>query len=438
MSFSDVTWTDLSNCVTSGSSIRQNTGPEDWSAGAASIDSMAPANGSGLQFTLGGGSPQWACGLLDEVNDFQLIVDDDDHLYVIENNVEKYDYGIITGSEVFSLIINGSGYIEYKVDGSTIYTSTTSITGVMNAYCFFKYISANWTLLSVQINGSLEDALDGGSSSGGKIAEFYEQIMYGGSTSSGTLIIWADDEDMSGHSNSEGIFAIDLIERLKGSSSSGGTIVTDLESLLSAISLSSGIFVEAEAYHDDFEGGSTSGGVFAITFDESFKGLSTSGGTLTEQEIQAVSSLITYVLNLDTKRTYQFNNYNFTGIGRFNDVLIGKKGNEVYDLETQATDDDGTPIVASMDFGKLDFGVPNFKEARGIYVECDDGENVTVTVTPDEKTARTFTVGMDKMRGLPNNLNGKRFAFTIENIDGKQIKVRRIHQQINILSLKGK
>jgi hypothetical protein len=311
------------------------------------------------------------------------------------------------------------------------------MSGAIKAYCAFEYISANYTLTNVQINGSLEEVFIGGSLSGGIIAENYEQLMAGGSESSGTFIIWVADEIMSGHSNSSGRIAVDYVQTFKGLSNSGGKFITDLEGLLKGLSRSSGIFIVAEDHHDTFEGASSSGGRFAITFEERFKGHSTSSGTLTGQEIQAVASLITYVLNLDTKRTYQFDNFEFTGIGRFNDVLIGKKGNEIFDLETPALDDDGTPIVATLDFGKLDFGVPNFKEARGIYVECDDGETVTVTITPEGKTARVFTVGMDKMRGLPNNLNSKAFAFKIENIGGKQITVRRIHQKINILSLKG-
>ena len=242
---------------------------------------------------------------------------------------------------------------------------------------------------------------------------------------------------MSGHSNSSGRFAVGLTETFKGMSVSSGTTIDEVSVLLMGESLSSGIFIIAEDHHDDFSGGSISSGHFATELYEILKGYSTSHGTLTDELLTALIELTTYVLNLETKRTYQFSNYGFTGIGRFNDVLIGKKGNSIYDLETPATKDDGTAIAALLDFGKLDYGLPNHKEERGVYIEFESGTSVKITITQAGKAARTFTVSPEDMKSLPKDLISKNFAFKIENVSGEQITVKRIHKKINVMEMKG-
>ena len=146
---------------------------------------------------------------------------------------------------------------------------------------------------------------------------------------------------------------------------------------------------------------------------------------------------VCYVLNLETGRTYQFYNYDFRGIGRFNGKLIGGSGAAIYDLETTATTDAGTAIGAYLELGELDFGLPNHIGIRGLYFQCDGGTQVSVTITKIDGTATTVTVDKDKMRSLPRNLVDKAFSIRIDNVDGEQIKLYRFHQKLNILAIGG-
>jgi hypothetical protein len=143
------------------------------------------------------------------------------------------------------------------------------------------------------------------------------------------------------------------------------------------------------------------------------------------------------VLNLDTKRTYQFDNYDFRGIGRFNDKLIGAKDNYIYDLETVASQDHTTDIAAYMELGQLDFGLPNYKGIRGIYFECENGTQIYVTITKTDGTSSSFTITANQFRSLPRSLVDKAFSVNIANISGEQISLWRFHQKLNVFEIGG-
>jgi hypothetical protein len=191
------------------------------------------------------------------------------------------------------------------------------------------------------------------------------------------------------------------------------------------------------SYHFLAYGRSISSGYFNTKLHLIVAGSSRSSGTMDYRYVAALAELACYVLNLDTGRTYQYGNYAFNGVCRFNNVLLGAKSTKVHDLETAATSDDGTAIPAYIDFGKLNFGIPNFHAWRSIAAMCDGGTQVTFTFTNEAGTAYSYTISKDVLRGLPRTLKDRSFSLRIDNVSGEQITIRQIHGKVNVEQLKG-
>lgn len=158
-----------------------------------------------------------------------------------------------------------------------------------------------------------------------------------------------------------------------------------------------------------------------------------STGTIDYLYIAALVDYICYVLNTDTKRTYNFDTYGFRGIGRFNGKLIGARGNVIYDLETVATLDNATAIASYLEF-KTDFGLAGYAGLRSLYVEDD---SVTITITDDKGNVVANNITPLEFRGLPKNLVSTAFTIRITNILGEQITLRRVHGKINVIPIRG-
>ena len=112
-------------------------------------------------------------------------------------------------------------------------------------------------------------------------------------------------------------------------------------------------------------GYSVSDGVFGLDFDAPAEGFSVSTGEFSAELIAALVNYACYVLNMDTKGVYQFNNYAFYGLGRFNNKLIGAIGNNILDLESLATQDITTNITAYFEV-ETDFSLAENKAMRNI------------------------------------------------------------------------
>lgn len=352
------------------------------------------------------------------------------------------------------------------------------------------------TSIGTFLYGPAAETMEGGSTTDGNLAREIHLIIAGGSessggallpeiylngnsTSGGTFIYGRFDEDASGGSTSSGNFVLNIhyiasansessitttniydryhyliansrssgkliVEKLSptqviiiGSSTSSGIFDTDTHIFVSGGSSSSGVADTVRSLIDEITGGSNSSGTVVFDWSMIMSGGSTSSGITDSEVIEAVTTLATYVLNLDTKRTYQFDNYDFRGIGRFNDVLIGAKETQIYDLETTATHDHETDITAYMELGQLDFGLPNHKGIRGIYFECEGGTQIYVTITKVDGTASSFTITTDQFRSLPRTMIDKAFSIKIQNVDGEQIALWRVHAKLNVFEIGG-
>ncbi len=147
----------------------------------------------------------------------------------------------------------------------------------------------------------------------------------------------------------------------------------------------------------------------------------------------AIVDLACYVLGIDTQRTFQFANYGFLGYGRFNQIFLGVKADGLYDLETAAPDDDGTDIAASFEI-KSDFGLPNYKRFRSIYIE---GGNAKITITDENGNVVANNITVEEFRGLPRSTRDKAFTIKVENINGEKITIHRIHGDLDVFERKG-
>lgn len=181
------------------------------------------------------------------------------------------------------------------------------------------------------------------------------------------------------------------------------------------------------------ESNSTSSGIMALDLARDYISNSLSGGTLDIEIIAALADIACYVLNLDTGRTYQFDNSQFKGFGRFNGKFLGIKAGGIYDLETVAISDNGTAITAYFEI-QTDFGVGNFKGLRNIYL---DEDAATVTITKEDGTTVINNINPNEFRGLPRTLRDKSFTIKIQNIAGEQNTIRRIQGEVDILGRKG-
>lgn len=258
--------------------------------------------------------------------------------------------------------------------------------------------------------------VEGSSSSSGAGSQIIQnRILIGGSTTLGTMIISRNAFDMSGGSNSSGTMN-ELYNRnveASGESTSSGFNNIGYDKPLSGSSLSSGFDMLGRSY---------------ILIGES-----TTSGTVTISSLGALVDLACYLLNLETKRTYEFSNYEFKGIGRFNGKLIGIRAGKVYDLETAATQDGSTAISASIEIA-TDLMTMNKKGFRSFYIDDDEA---AITITDMAGNVTAFNITPQDFRGLPRGLVSQAFTIKIENRSGAQITLRRLQGKFNILQEKG-
>jgi len=133
-----------------------------------------------------------------------------------------------------------------------------------------------------------------------------------------------------------------------------------------------------------------------------------------------------HVLSHDTKRTFDFANYNFIGgFGRFNQVFLGAKADGIYDLETVATDDAGTEIDASMEI-KTDFDIPEYQRITNMAVIME-GAKYKLTVTDANGNEVDFVLQPDEFRQLTGTYKSNVDTLKFENINGEQITFKEIN-----------
>ena len=334
---------------------------------------------------------------------------------------------------------------------------TTNFTPPTAAYDVEYHIAADGSSTSAGTLDVLEAyivAADGSSTSAGTLGYSPTLILSAVSESDGILVTPADyDLICIGSSTSTGFFNIKEQYLYYGSSTSLGTLLLIRWPIIATgTSDTSGVMETLHHRFRELTGESSSTGdmplhrdipLSAISYSAGldmlkklllYAGSSSSSGTLTLSEIEAIEALACYLINLDNKRTRQYTNFAFTGIGRFNGKMLASFADGIYDLDTVAKYDGvSTEIPASMEI-KTDFGMADYKAIRAVYV---DDDRAWVTITDSNGDYVKHDISPSDMRSIRKDMRDKEFTIKIENISGSNITLRRLQGKLNVLQRKG-
>lgn len=135
----------------------------------------------------------------------------------------------------------------------------------------------------------------------------------------------------------------------------------------------------------------------------------------------------------------------FNSFCRLGDTYLAVNENGIYSINEDA-DAAGTDIDAYFKLVRSDFGIPNQKRLRSMYVGYEASGSLLVTITPDEDTLRTKTFILPPVWDaqeqhsnripLRRDLRGRYFDFKIENIDGCDFSIDSIDLIVTILGKK--
>jgi len=104
--------------------------------------------------------------------------------------------------------------------------------------------------------------------------------------------------------------------------------------------------------------------------------------------------MITLNTNLKNRATTQYTNFNFNSMVRFAGKTLGASSSGLFDLT--GDDDNGVNIDAYFAPILTDFGISNPKRLRYVYLGFEASGDLTLSVTFDEKTPRSYTVNSTK------------------------------------------
>jgi len=153
---------------------------------------------------------------------------------------------------------------------------------------------------------------------------------------------------------------------------------------------------------------------------------------------------LSIVTNLKRMASTQYSNFNFNSMCVFNGVALGANSDGIYSL-FDADDDDGTDIDAFFELVTTDFGAPEAKKVRFIYVNLETSGNLKIKLQVDEDLERTFLIPAKKTGQLQhrahrvdgrNDLRGVYWRPRIENTKGCDFSVDSIEALLMILGIR--
>lgn len=140
-------------------------------------------------------------------------------------------------------------------------------------------------------------------------------------------------------------------------------------------------------------------------------------GTLPQQNERGLA----WVVNTLTGGSSMYEGFAFNSFGKLDTAYIGCKSDGIYVLD--GDDDDGTPIQASMSFGKTDMGSPHLQRMIKAYADVASTAPMALKITTgaDEfvYVARDFDEALTTQRfDVGRGLEARYFTFEIFNTDG--------------------
>ena len=152
---------------------------------------------------------------------------------------------------------------------------------------------------------------------------------------------------------------------------------------------------------------------------------------------------LTICLSLARAAPSQFDNYNFRGLCKFNDLLLG--GNEDGLFVLNSGDADVTEkISAHFRTGPTDFGAEEEKRLRRVYlsyrtdgrlkmsVSGDDKDGIVQEITPQDKTLKIIHQQAPGGR----DIRGKHLDLTVENVEGADFTINEVKAVLVVLGAK--
>lgn len=139
---------------------------------------------------------------------------------------------------------------------------------------------------------------------------------------------------------------------------------------------------------------------------------------------------LTMDTNIHSRATGQYKGFNFSGMRKFGDNLLGINDEGLFLL---AGDTDNTVNIDSwISTGMTDLGIQANKRLRYIYLGLETDGDLEIDVIADEGVARTYVVPAAKVKQqrirLPVGRDGKGtyWSFTIRNKQGKHFAIDSI------------
>ena len=138
----------------------------------------------------------------------------------------------------------------------------------------------------------------------------------------------------------------------------------------------------------------------------------------------------------------QYANYSFDAMCKFGDVYLGCNELGIFTLDGDT--DNNVHIAAFLELLLTDFGIPNQKRIRKIYLGYEASGSLVLEVRDDDDNARRFTVeaALDDQRQhgvrVPTGRDGKGryWTFRLENVDGCDFSVDGMDALVTILGKK--
>lgn len=172
------------------------------------------------------------------------------------------------------------------------------------------------------------------------------------------------------------------------------------------------------------------------------------GGTykLTTIDIDAYSRLIPVsaiyrgvVMNLINQAMSTYSNYNFNSMAYYNKKYLGATSTGIYDLE--ATNDNGSPILAHIKSGPMDFGEKQVKYIRDVWVTHRTDGKLALVFSVDEDSSTeveriTQLVGeelQEEKVKVPRGLTGRYWTIEFKNKDGSDFDLDSLEIMVDIL-----
>lgn len=132
---------------------------------------------------------------------------------------------------------------------------------------------------------------------------------------------------------------------------------------------------------------------------------------------------------------------NFNSFSKVGDLYLAANEDGIHTINEQCSDANGTDIDAYFKLKKTDFGIPNEKRLRAMYIGYEASGPILMRITADEYFFRDFILspmsGDQVQHGirvpLTRDLRGRYFEFYFANIGGVDFSIDRIDLVVVIL-----